>query len=90
MEINIGSILQRKGKKDILCEVVSILENGYTKMIRVDDYEHRMKKKQDLLDNEIFHMFYKVIQRKMLKRLDEEPQYFYVETKKLNVYFIKK
>lgn len=89
MEISIGSILQRKERKDILCEVVSILDNGYTKMIRVDDYEHRMKLKQDLLDNDIFHSMYKVIQRKILKRLDE-PQYIHVETKKLNLHFIKK
>lgn len=89
MEISIGSILQRKGKKDILCEVVSILDNGYTKMIRVDHYEHRMKLKQDLLDNIFFQNMYKVIQKKMLKRLDQ-PQYIHVETKELNRYFIKK
>lgn len=89
MEISIGSILQRKGRKDILCEVVSILDNGYTKMIRVDDYEHRMKTKQHLLDNIFFQNMYKVIQKKMLKRLDQ-PQYIHVETKELNRYVIKK
>jgi len=87
MEISIGSILQRK-KRDTLFEVVSI-DNLYTKIIRLDDYEHRMSKKKELLDNHIFNMMYKVIQKNILRKLDE-PQYVYVETKKLNTYFIKK
>jgi len=87
MEISIGSILQRK-KRDTLFEVVSI-DNLYTKIIRLDDYEHRMLKKKELLDNHIFNMMYKVIQKNILRKLDE-PQYVYVETKKLNTYFIKK
>ena len=87
MEISIGSILQRK-KRDTLFEVVST-DNLYTKIIRLDDYEDRMILKKELLDNHIFNMMYKVIQKKMLRRLDE-PQYVHVETKKLNTYFIKK
>jgi hypothetical protein len=79
MEISIGSILQRK-KRDTLFEVVST-DNLYTKIIRLDDYEHRMMKKKDLLDNHIFNMMYKVIQKNILRKLDE-PQYVYVETKK--------
>jgi hypothetical protein len=87
MDIIIGSILQRKNR-DTLFEVVST-DDLYTKIIRLDDYEHRMMKKKDLLANHIFHMMYKVIQKNILRRLDE-PQYVYVETKKLNTYFVKK
>jgi len=52
MDIIIGSILQRKNR-DTLFEVVST-DDLYTKIIRLDDYEHRMMKKKDLLAKSYF------------------------------------
>jgi len=84
MDITIGSILKRR-RKDILFKVVSF-DNLYTKIIRIDDYEHRSKQKEELLNNHIFNMIYKVIQKKILNGLDE-PQYVNILTNKLHLYF---
>lgn len=63
------------------------INNGFAKLIRVDDEGHRQKIKTELVENPIFQSFYKVIQRKIIKRLDEEPGYFYVPEHKLKTHF---
>ena len=77
-------VLVRKGVEFNLLET----KNGFAKIIRVDDVEHRAKLKQAYKENEIFNMFYKVIQNNILRKLDE-PQYIYVPENKLNKLFKK-
>lgn len=66
-------ILVRKG---IQFEVLE-KKNGYTKLIRVDDVEHRAKQKLEWQDNEFYKMFLPEVQQNILRELDK-PQYLYV------------
>lgn len=74
-------MLVRKGVKFNLLE----MKNGFAKIIRVDDVEHRAKLKQEWHKNKLFKMFYNHIQNSILTKLDK-PQYIYVPEDKLKLF----
>jgi hypothetical protein len=80
-------LIRKRNKVEFI--FVSANKGGYAKLIRVDDVEHRKEQKLSLMNNSIFQSMYKVIQKKILKGLDE-PSYVYIELKRLReLFFVK-